>query len=479
MTATPDLKRAFDALSAKRLRYDEYYRYYDGQHPLRYTTDRLKEAFRDIKVYFAQNWVAVVIDAVLDRLILKGFDLSDDETTKDKLETLWDKLHISLEADDVHEAASLTGEGFIIVGKNEDGTLNVVANDPRMCHVFYDESNPREKAFACKMWRDKVTQFYMMNLYYPDRIEHYATNTRNMPGSANAFQPVEGDPSEAPDIAGTVPVFHFRRGRRLKGELTLADYSLQDAVNKTFADMMVASEFTAFKQRVIISQVDPGNLPNAPDRNWWIPAGDGVGQQASVQEIGGGGQEAFLKTMGDLANSMAIITRTPKHYFFGTGGDPSGDALVAMEAPLVKKVVKRQEAYGVTWAELAAYLLQLDAGTTIDPTELTPVWETPETIQPGAEATTIQTLVNATVPLKTALRRAGWDAADLKQMEDDKAEEQKNKNRIAKDAIDAARKNAEQNPNPAGGPQGDPNSTMPPGMNTGMTNAQGNQAVSK
>jgi hypothetical protein len=301
------------------------------------------------------------------------------------------------------------------------------------------------------MWRDKVTGFYMMNLYYPDRIDHYGTHSKNMPSSANAFQPLEGNPSEAPDVPEVIPVFHFRRGHRVKGELTLADYSLQDAVNKTFADMMVASEFSAFKQRVIISQVDPGNLPNS---------GDGVGQPASVQEIGGGGMENFLKTMGDLANSLAIITRTPKHYFFQTGGDPSGDALVAMEAPLVKKVIKRQEAYGVTWAELAAYILKVGEGIDVDPTDLTPVWDTPETVQPSAEATTIQTLVSATVPLKTALRRAGWDAAELKQLEDDMAEEKKNKARIAKEALDAARKNAEQNNDPAGGPV----NNMPPGM---------------
>lgn len=451
MAATPDLKRAFDALNAKRTRYDEYYLYYDGHHPLRYTTDRLREAFRDLKVYFSQNWVAVVIDAVLDRLILKGFDISENEDLKVKLEALWENLHVSIEADDVHEAASLTGEGFLLIGKNEDGTLNVVANDPRMCHVFYDEGNPHVKSFACKMWRDKTTLFYMMNLYYPDRIEHYGTTTKSMPGSANAFRPLESF-QEMPDIPDVIPVFHFRRGRRLKGELTISDYSLQDAVNKTFADMMVASEFSAFKQRVIISQVDPGDLANAPNRNWWIPSGDGVGQQASVQELGGGGTETFLKTMSDLANSLAIITRTPKHYFFGTGSDPSGDALVAMEAPLVKKVIKRQEVYGVTWAEVVSYLLRLSGQGEVDPTDITPVWEAPETVQPSAEAITIQTLVNATVPLKTALRRAGWDAADLRQMEDDMKEEKKNKARIAKDALDAARQDAENNNNPTGDP---------------------------
>ena len=41
--------------------------------------------------------------------------------------------------------------------------------------------------------------------------------------------------------------------------------SNQDAINKLLADMMVAAEFGAFRQRYIISQVDPGSLKNAPN----------------------------------------------------------------------------------------------------------------------------------------------------------------------------------------------------------------------
>jgi adenylate cyclase len=41
-----------------------------------------------------------------------------------------------------------------------------------------------------------------------------------------------------------------------------------------------------------------------------------------------------LTAIDKMASTIAIITRTPKHYFYSQGGDPSSEALIAMEAPL-------------------------------------------------------------------------------------------------------------------------------------------------
>ena len=45
MTATPDVKRAYEALKAKSADYSLLWRYYDGDHPLKYTAERLREVF--------------------------------------------------------------------------------------------------------------------------------------------------------------------------------------------------------------------------------------------------------------------------------------------------------------------------------------------------------------------------------------------------------------------------------------------------
>lgn len=408
-----DLEQAFTALTGKLSDYNTAYDYAEGKQPLLYSTSRLQEAFRNLQTHFQQNWCAVVVDACHDRLNLAGWDV-EDTARNNALDDLWNKQRIFLDADQLHRDALITGEAFVIAWKEGD-TLDVYRNDPRNCHMFYDPARPKVKRYAAKWWA--AGGAWYMTLYYPDHLEYYEANGKDQPGNANAFKPME--PPTAPNPFGAIPVFHYRGPGEL-GQIT----SLQDAVNKLFADMMIAAEYGAFKQRYIISNADTSTLKNAPNEIWSIPAGDGQGQQTSVGQFDATPLENYLTAIDKIANSIAIISRTPKHYFYSQGSNLSGEALLAMEAPLTKKVKRYQELFGVTWQELGAFLLQLAGGGTADPSEITPVWKPAESIQPMTEAQVVQTETAAGIPLVTSLRRRGWSESDIQQMLKDQEEEQ-------------------------------------------------------
>jgi hypothetical protein len=131
---------------------------------------------------------------------------------------------------------------------------------------------------------------------------------------------------------------------------------------------------------------------------------------------------------------MAIISRTPKHYLLMNGADPSGDALLAMEAPLNKKVKKRMEGYEVEWKSLAMFLLQLE-GVEVSPADITPVWEPSETIQPLSSAQVVKTETDSGIPLITSVRRRGWANDEIQQMEEDMKEQDMRKSGLAQDAL--------------------------------------------
>lgn len=473
-----DLKLAFNTITGKRQLYDLLYNYYRGQHPLRYSTERLSKAFSKIGVYFAENWISVIVDAVLDRLSLKGFDVTSGDThvpTKDAngntiiieneddniLDALWEKYNLGLMADDVHEAATVLGEGYVIAWKEDDieeGEItDVYYNDPRMCHVFYDPYRPTRKSFAAKMWTDS-DRYPCMILYYPDRLEHYKSTsqqsiTNTWVSSASTYQPdlEYGEGGIEYHDHNIIPVFHFRSGRVSgKREIGQSELSLQDAINKLFADMMVSSEFTTWAQRVIISQADPGDLKNGAGVNWWIPAGDGKGQSASVQEIGHQDLNNFMDTIDRLSQALAIISRTPKHYLMLTGSVPSGDALLAMEAPLVKKVTKRIEGYDPEWKNLASFLLLLE-GRVVESKNISTVWEPVTSLQPLTSAQTTKTEVEAGIPLTTSVRRQGWAKDEVEMLQKDLQEEQVKNSTLAQAELDMLRANdARDNTNPDG-----------------------------
>lgn len=408
-----DLIDAYNALSGKLSKYNTAYAYAEGQQPLMYSTTRLREAFDNLSAHFQQNWCAVVVDAAQDRLNLAGWD-AENSSQNTALDDLWNKQRIFLDADQLHRDALITGEAFVIAWKEGD-TLDVYRNDPRMCHMFYDPARPKVKKFAAKWWESDGAWF--MTLYYPDHLEYYRANKKDQPSSASAFEPME--PPTAPNPFGAIPVFHYRGPGEL-GQIV----TLQDAVNKLFADMMIAAEYGAFRQRWIISNSDTTSLKNAPNEIWSIPAGDGQGQQTSVGQFDATPLDNYLTAIDKIANSIAIISRTPKHYFFNAGASLSGEALLAMEAPLTKKVKRYQELFGVTWQELGAFLLQLSGEAVADPSEIAPVWKPAESIQPMTEAQVIQTETAAGIPLVTSLKRHGWSEQDIQAMLKDQEEEQ-------------------------------------------------------
>lgn len=464
MPQMTDLQRAFDALDGKARPYSRFWDYYDGDQPLKYSTERLREIFSGIDATFRQNWCAVVVDACLDRIELREWTVSDDDEATDALNELYDQTELNLDDESIHTAALVCGESYVIAWKDpETEEVEAYYNDPRLVHVFYDPEHPRQKAYAAKWWVDGEDH-RRMTLYYPDRLEYYVS-TQKSSDVTNADGFVPADPPTAANPYGVVPVFHFLKERRsIVSELKNV-LDLQDAVNKLFSDMMVAAEFGAFRQRYVISSAESiGALRNAPNEIWDIPAaavGEGI-QPTTVGEFQETSLNGYLEAIGRLAATAAIVTRTPKHYLFEQGGDPSGEALIAMESPLTSKATRYIERFTPRWRELAAFLLLLKGITVEDPRQIEPVFASPHTVQPKTSAEIAESRVRAGMPLRTVLRHyEAWSDADLElldvDLEDDAAQKQQG---MAAALFEAQRRfdagNQEPQPQMAGGNGGPP-----------------------
>ncbi len=416
---TTDLETAYAALTGKQRGYDLLWRYYEGNQPLVYSTERLREAFAQISTRFTENWCAVVVDSVMDRINLAGFQVADNDAATDALNRVFATTELNLDSDDAHLAALVCGEAYIVAWKSEEGETQAYYNDPRTCHIQYDADNPRQKRWAAKWW-DDGDGHKRLTLYYPDRLEYWvSTKKSEHVQSAKDFRPAEVPVAENP--FGVVPVFHLRRDRRATQSEIANALTPQDAINKLLADMMVAAEYGAYRQRYVISQTEPASLKNAPNEIWTLPAGDGAGQATQVGEFAQTDLSYYLTAIDKLATAIGVITRTPKHYFYAQGGDPSGEALIAMEAPLVKKVNRYIERFTATWRKVAVFLAQLE-GIDLDEQSVTPLFDDPSTVQPMTRATIRQASVNAGMPLATVLRDEGKDDAYLEQMAQDARE---------------------------------------------------------
>ena len=421
-----DLDRAWQTLSGKLSSYTNYWNYYDGDQPLMYTSKRMSDVFKKLSMAkFVENWCSVVIDAASDRIQLKSLDIEAVDAQK-ILTTEWESLNLSLEASDIHEAALVIGESFLIVWEEDSGDgdeLQVFYNDPRLCHMFYNPGNPRKKDYAAKWWVDSDS-LTRMTLYYPDRLEYYRTKKKGGQISKwNAFEPYNPTEQEGGEVSenpyGEIPVFHFRVERRIiKSDLVNA-IPIQNGINKLRTDMMVAAEFGAFKQRWVISNADTSNLKNAPNIIWEIPSGDGEGQKASTGQFDATDLDNYINAIDSMAATLAIITRTPKHYLFQQSGAMSGEALIAMEAPLNKRCEEHIGHFKPTWKDVARFILKIRNKEALNE-DITVTFNNPSTIQPLTQSEIRTNGRTAGIPLVTLLREEGRDEAWIEQMEADK-----------------------------------------------------------
>jgi SPP1 family phage portal protein len=439
-----DLERAFEALKNKQSGYDMLFAYYDGEQPLTYTNTRLKDIFKDLDAYFAENWCSVVVDSTRDRINLREVQVKNTAAAKVWKE-MWERTELNLESDEVHEAALVVGEAYIIVWKDDEGKVDAYANDPRLCHIFYDAQFPRKKKFAAKWFVDDNKKI-QLTLYYKDHLEYYISKDKsdNMQ-DAKSFEAKKTARADNP--FGEIPVFHFRLAQRKTKSDLKSVIAPQNGINKLLTDMMVTAEYLAFPQRYIISNAETkGKIKNAPNEIMDLPAGDGVGQQTQAGQFAAADLDNYLKAIDNLATAISSITRTPKHYFFSIGSNLSGEALIAMEAPLNKKAQDRIDQFIPVWKQVALFMLRA-AGQEVQADEVEPVFDKPETIQPFTQAQTRQMNILSGMPLSSVLREEGKSEIFIAQVEKDLAQADKKKADMASAYLEQARKNFDQNQN--------------------------------
>lgn len=388
-----DLTRALKALAGKQRPVALLFAYYDGTAAAPLVSERLRDVYQDKLSGLSENWSAVVIDAEADRIVLEGLEGPDDAATQ-VLAAIVAETDLLIEADDAHQHALITGEGFLIVGEDsdDDGLLEVYAQHPATCHAFYDPEHPNRMTFAAK-WYDAEDEKGRMCrhvcLYYANRIEEYKAKPRDegadTPLTAKAFELVSSETHEY----GAIPVFHLRPVRRQTTSVLQNVLPLQDAINILLTNMVVSSEFAAFPVKVLLTDDElPQKLKVAPNRVVELSENSKIDQFEAAELT------PYLTSIEHLIGSLAVISRTPRHYFYRQGEAPSGEALRVMEAPLVKKVKSRITRFTPTWRAIGAFLLSLRKIETT-PSEVTPKWADPATAQPLHDAQTKKTVAEA------------------------------------------------------------------------------------
>lgn len=412
------VKAAFEAFQAKQPKHARALNYYEGVFPSVLSSKQLSRVLLDYNIRLAsENWCAVVVDSCTERLAVSGWRAEAETDAAN----YWNAVGLDEQAQAVHEAACITGESFVLVWPSEDGPI-VSYVDPRSGHVEYSKERPGQALWGARLWQEsdgsRAIQILEPGSVSTYRAKKEAVESHTFSASAWAID----DEMSGPLATTEVPLYHFRRSvRTVRGDIHNA-MAIQDSLNATLTNMLIAADFSSIPQRYAITASELGRVGFKPGGIITFPPGDGETQNVEVGEFQPAPMDGFLETINHHIAAIAAVTRTPRHYFLGQTGTPSGEALKAMEAPLVKRVHDCQTKFGRTWARVMAAVMRAD-GKQVEPGELAPVWESAETEQPYMRAQVRQMATQAGMPLSTVLRREGWTEEELDQMDDDRIAE--------------------------------------------------------
>lgn len=384
-------------------RYARTERYYDGDHNLAFASEKFENTFGPLFREFALNLCPAVCDAVADKLKLAGFGVrrprgsngSDsgggaltDVRATDIVDLIWHRNRMDVRAGEVHREALKNGDAYAIVWPDVEGRAAIFPNQAANCTLEYDAEHPGRVLWAAKHWRTRE-KHTRLNVFYPDRIERYITAKPHEGGlpDAREFVPFRaGSPTvkegasaadgaladarasdTIPNPYGIVPVFHFANNASIGsfGRSELENViPVQDGMNKSVLDMLVAMEFSSYRQRwaagIDTKYDEQGNVVmpfKAGIDHLWITSNEG----ARFGDFEAADLEQFLKVKDGFRIDIASVTGTPLYYLLpNTRGFASGEAIRKSESRFLAKVRDRQTSFGQVWADVMQFALKIE-----------------------------------------------------------------------------------------------------------------------
>lgn len=346
----------------------------------------------------ALNLSRAVITAITERLHLTALTAADP-AAHTTLADLWHTADLALTAARIHEWALRDGEAFLLIDWDTAHQRPRFTPHPRYTDtaaggdgygIFTlptDDAPDGPPTAFVKQWTERVSGLSKLayrqrrTLYYPDRIERYAHTASGWQplGPHTPWKTATGQPLGHAAIHFTNP--------DLRPEATDA-LPIQDALNKTLADLLATADLSAFQILVALGWLptSDGREPRPDGSNWLkLEPGQIIGTtrpktDADLKAITPGSLDPLLNLAQQLVLWLALVSDTPVHRFITTRQIASEATLRQQEEPLLAKIRARQMRLTPAWITAARLALRLHNRYGVrrapidDTTAITPRW---------------------------------------------------------------------------------------------------------
>jgi hypothetical protein len=450
-----------------------YRAYYDGDPPTLMTDRQASYLNTEREKNFGVNVCSVIVDVMVERLDVSGFSVQDEvdadtededggESDTERIEKKfaeWFNLNrMDSSQNWVFQAALREAESFVIVSWDEkherpklshdyayDGTSGVKVHTKPGTH--------REIWLASKRWQvDESTA--RLNLYYDNRIEKYINKSGDSKFKEAHWLPyVEEDGATELVVIeengsthtaavswwtddGTadgeplgVPVIPFiNRDNGTGRGLSEIDNAIpiQDGINKVVLDLLGAADYTGYQLYWTNGQL-PTNVEVYPGAI--IPVNSSEDENAGNPQVGvlpAGDMSGMITLVNQMVSLLAGITGTPQSRFTPAAIRPSAGTQRQEESALLAKVNNLHKNWGQSWEDVMRMSARVDSAFgdnsigDIDDMIINTVWGD---VDVRNEKEFMETLAikreKLDIPKKQLWREAGYDAAEIEEMEEE------------------------------------------------------------
>ncbi|MFK0295483.1 phage portal protein [Streptomyces sp. NPDC090442] len=387
----------------------KYADYYEGrQATMPFSQNLYSTAFGDAFREWSDNFCALVIDAVLERLSVVGFRLTDDPDADADAHDIWMRNNMPVQSSAAHLDAMVHGEAYAIVWAGVDNEPVISCESAEQVVVQYRPGSRTEIEAAAKFYRDDFGREYV-SLWTADYTYTSFSDGRQW------YEPVQD-----PNPLGVVPVVPISNRARLTGD-PVSDLQsivpLQDAINKTATDALVASEMAAFPARFVtgLEIVEDGDgRPIEPFRIAIDKVLQAEDPQARFGQFAAADLSNYRVLIDLLTQHLASLARVPYHYMLDSGGQPAtGEGAEAAEYGLIAKSRERILHFGRAWVEVMrlAFLVKGDSRADCHTAEV--IWADVENRSEAQHMDALIKLKALGVPVEVLWERAGFTPAQI------------------------------------------------------------------
>lgn len=296
------------------------------------------------------NVCGLVVNVPAQSMYVVGFRSKNapenDETWGD-----WQANKMDAHQTAVHRATFAYGTSFVSCLPGEPGPV-IRGHSPRTMIAMYDDSDPDWPVFALQVRSNRGVTSY--RLFDSTHIYELTEDPEKASAANEKFHPVAGDePTE--HRAGRCPVVRFSNMEDLDGEPASEIepiIPLQDQMDATTFDLLVAQHFQSFRQRYIIGWLassEEEKVKASASRLWTF---DESPENIKIGEFGQTDLKGYLDSRQATLEQFGIVSQVPPHNLLGQMVNLSAEALVAAEVGHSRKMSEREVSFGESWEQV-------------------------------------------------------------------------------------------------------------------------------